>query len=59
MARARKKLDWEKQFALAVNPEKARKMRRAKMPPSGKLKSKNACSMCGEFCSVKIMNEIK
>jgi len=56
MARARKSLDWEKQFKLSVNPAKAREMRQAKMPRSGKLKSKNACSMCGEFCSVKIMN---
>jgi phosphomethylpyrimidine synthase len=57
MARARKKLDWEKQFKLAINPEKARQLRQSKMPRSGKLKSKDACSMCGEFCSVKIMNE--
>lgn len=56
MARARKNLDWEKQYELAVNPEKARLIREEGHPE--KSKAKDPCSMCGEFCSVKIMNNI-
>ncbi|MBU0687428.1 MAG: phosphomethylpyrimidine synthase ThiC [Candidatus Margulisbacteria bacterium] len=51
MARARKALDWKKQFELAVNPERARCIRKTE------LKVEDACSMCGEFCSIRIMND--
>ncbi len=53
MARARQKLDWEEQFKLAVNPEKARGMREerpAQVDPQ-------TCSMCSEYCAVKMVRE--
>ncbi|MEI6305319.1 MAG: phosphomethylpyrimidine synthase ThiC, partial [Deltaproteobacteria bacterium] len=43
MAKCRKKLDWEGQFALAMDPDKARQLR-ADSPVSGH----GACTMCGE-----------
>ena len=53
MARCRKKLDWEGQFALALDPAKARRLR----AESGVDEEHGACTMCGEFCAYKVMNE--
>jgi phosphomethylpyrimidine synthase len=55
MAHARKKLDWEGQYAQALDPEKARRLR----SESGVDESHGACTMCGEFCAYKVMNERK
>ncbi|MEI8352648.1 MAG: phosphomethylpyrimidine synthase ThiC [bacterium] len=52
MAKCRKKLDWEGQFALAIDPDKAREFR-ANSPVS----DHGACTMCGEFCAYKVMDE--
>jgi len=52
MARCRKKLDWEGQFALAMDPDKARQFR-ADSPVS----DHGACTMCGEFCAYKVMDD--
>ena len=52
MARCRKKLDWEGQFALAIDPEKARRLR----AESG-VAEHGACTMCGEFCAYKVMDD--
>lgn len=54
MSIARKKLDWEAMFLLALNPEKAKERRKR----SG-IKHKDFCTMCGEFCSVKSLNDLK
>ncbi len=52
MASARKALDWEKQISLCLNPEKARKIR-AESPPG----ESEVCTMCGEFCAIKLVRE--
>jgi phosphomethylpyrimidine synthase len=52
MARCRKKLDWEGQFALAIDPETARRLR----AESG-VADHGACTMCGEFCAYKVMDD--
>jgi len=44
MARARGQLDWNEQFRLALDPERARSRHR----PAGK--DDAACSMCGPYC---------
>jgi len=49
MAIARDNLDWETQFKLAIDPEKARLYREKKAPK----KDQDVCSMCSEFCPVK------
>ena len=49
MSQARADLDWEKMFKLAVDPETARRFRK-ECPHV----DSDVCSMCGEFCSVKI-----
>ncbi len=51
LARARKRLDWETQRRLAIDPVKfaaVRKRRRSRT---------QACSMCGEFCAMRIVGE--
>lgn len=53
MSVARKKLDWETMFDLAIDPEKARAYR-----ASAKPEKEDTCSMCGNFCAVKNMNRI-
>lgn len=52
MAKCRKKLDWEGQFSLAMDPEKARRLR----AESG-VAEHGACTMCGEFCAYKVMDD--
>lgn len=53
MAQARAQLDWEEQFSLAIDPEKARRYRAESKP-----EKEDTCSMCGNFCAVKNMNRI-
>jgi len=55
MAKCRKSLDWEGQFALALDPVKARRLR----AESGVDEDHGACTMCGEFCAYKVMTSRK
>ncbi len=52
MAKARARLDWKAQFENAIDPEKARKIR-----SRVRLKSPETCSMCSEFCAIKLLKE--
>jgi len=52
MAKCRKKLDWEGQFALALDEEKAREFR-----TNSPVSDHGACTMCGEFCAYKVMDD--
>jgi len=52
MARARKALDWQAQIKFAVDPERAKAVRREKNPGE-----RQECSMCGQFCAMKIVAE--
>ncbi len=51
ISRARKKLDWDRQQKLSLDPERFAEIRRRR-----KSRTK-ACSMCGEFCAMKIVSE--
>lgn len=51
MSHARRELDWEAMFALAVNPEKARRYREEALP-----QEEDTCTMCGRLCAVRTMN---
>jgi len=48
ISNARKTRDWEKQFLLAIDPEKPRRYRSDSRP-----KTDDVCSMCNEFCPIK------
>ncbi|MGP8321514.1 MAG: phosphomethylpyrimidine synthase ThiC [Methanosarcinaceae archaeon] len=49
MANARRDLDWEAQYRLAINGERARHIRENRVTDS------DACSMCGDLCAMKIV----
>ncbi|HYA48618.1 MAG TPA: phosphomethylpyrimidine synthase ThiC, partial [Burkholderiales bacterium] len=51
LSRARKRLDWEGQKRLAVDPVKFEAVRKRRRSATA------ACSMCGEFCAMKIVSE--
>ena len=53
MSLARGTLDWEGQFACAIDPEKARAFRKSSEPSE-----KDVCTMCGDFCAVKRVREL-
>ncbi len=53
MARARKELDWAKQFKLAIDPEKARELRKRRPPEI----DPSVCSMCSKFCAIKMVGD--
>ena len=54
MADARRVLDWEAQYACALDPERARSIRESRAPEEG---HSETCSMCGKFCAVRSMNK--
>ena len=54
MADARRALDWEAQFACAIDPDTARSIRNSRKPEDD---HSDTCSMCGKFCSVRSMNK--
>jgi len=53
MSRARKELNWQKQFELAIDSEKARELRQ-KRPP---LLDSKTCSMCSKLCAIKLVDD--
>jgi len=52
MAENREKRNWEKQINLSVNPKLARKLRETAKP-----KTEDVCTMCGEFCAIKLVEK--
>lgn len=52
MDKARGNLDWKEQFKLCFDPEKARAYRERRGPGV-----EEVCSMCGEFCALRMANE--
>lgn len=49
ISKARKARDWNRQFAFALDREKPRRYRKMSKPGS-----RDVCTMCGEYCSIKI-----
>jgi len=52
MARARRDLDWGKQYEVAIDEGRAREIRNSRLP-----EDTEACTMCGDFCALKIVKE--
>lgn len=48
LARCRHALDWDGQFQYAIDGQGARSLRNDQTP----------CTMCGDFCAIRLMNEI-
>lgn len=53
MSEARRELDWEKQFSLSMDEEKARRYRAESTP-----EREDTCTMCGKMCAVRNINKI-
>ncbi len=51
MSRFRKALDWEGQIKMSIDPEKIRAFRKERSLHD------DVCSMCGDFCAMKIVAE--
>jgi phosphomethylpyrimidine synthase len=59
LSKARFEFDWERQFALSLDPDTARAMHDETLPQEV-FKSAKFCSMCGpKFCSMKITQDIR
>jgi len=62
---ARAAFDWEKQFDLALDPDRARAyraeaLRESNQPPQNPLHGTEYCTMCGpDFCSVRLSAKLK
>ena len=52
MSLARRKRDWKKQIQLSLDPRTAKLMRGSSQP-----KFSDVCTMCGRYCSIKLMDE--
>jgi phosphomethylpyrimidine synthase len=52
MSKARGDLDWGTQMNLSINKENAIKIRKSRHP-----KEERVCTMCGELCAIKILNQ--
>lgn len=53
MSQARRNLDWERMFELALDPEKARRYRAQSRP-----EDEDTCTMCGKMCAVRNVNKV-
>ncbi|MFH1422562.1 MAG: phosphomethylpyrimidine synthase ThiC [Planctomycetota bacterium] len=51
MAYARAALNWTKQAELSIDPDNAKRIQKETPPQKA-----DACTMCGEFCAIKIYN---
>jgi len=51
MSVARKKLDWEEQARLSIDPERSHRVH------SRHTSAGSACSMCGQFCAIELVGE--
>jgi phosphomethylpyrimidine synthase len=59
LSRARYRFDWNRQFALSLDPETARSMHDETLPEDG-FKDAHFCSMCGpKFCSMNISSQVE
>lgn len=53
MSDARRRLDWEEMFSLAIDSEKARRYFESR-----EVEVKDSCSMCGKMCAMRTVNHI-
>lgn len=54
MSEARRRLDWERMFELALDPEKARRYREESRPQDEK-----TCTMCVKMCAVRNISQVR
>ncbi len=52
LSRARKELNWKGQIDLALDPERARELRKQRSEESS-----SGCAMCGKYCAMKVVSQ--
>ncbi len=52
MGRARRDLQWERMYELAIDPKYAKSVRESRSPSD-----EEACTMCGNYCALKIVKQ--
>ena len=52
MGRARRDLQWDRMYELAIDPKYARSVRDSRSP-----NDEEACTMCGNYCALKIVKQ--
>lgn len=52
MGRARRDLQWDRMYELAIDPKYARQVRDSRSP-----NDEEACTMCGNYCALKIVKQ--
>jgi phosphomethylpyrimidine synthase len=52
ISKARQKRDWKEQIRLSIDPQKAKAYRLSSKP-----KLSDVCTMCGKYCSMKLMED--
>jgi phosphomethylpyrimidine synthase len=59
LSKARFNFDWQRQFELSMDPERAQEMHDVTLPQEV-FKSAKFCSMCGpKFCSMRITQDLR
>ena len=53
MSDARRRMDWEEQFSLAIDSVRPRKVFESAPP-----ENEGTCTMCGKMCAVRTVNKI-
>ncbi len=53
MSRARRTFDWDEMLSLCMDPERAKDFRERVRPADS-----STCTMCGEFCAMKMMDKL-
>lgn len=57
MARARKDINWDEMLNHVIDPERFSKLRKAECTLTPEMDNAEYCSMCGEFCALKVYEE--
>ncbi|MCX9025154.1 MAG: phosphomethylpyrimidine synthase ThiC [Candidatus Methanoperedens sp.] len=52
MGRARRDLQWDRMYELAIDPKHAKEVRDSRSPDD-----EDACTMCGNYCALKIVKQ--
>lgn len=53
ISKARRDMQWQRQFSLAIDPERAKEIYEKRNSPSAV-----GCSMCGAFCANNILDGV-
>jgi len=59
MSEARRNFNWNLMQELSLDPEKFKELRRAECEKNPELENMQGCSMCGEYCAMRVYSKDK